>query len=44
MITIIIKRHILKHHNKRYNEDEKKGIEQIEFKKDIPYIMDLTFK
>ena len=29
---------------KIYNEDEKKGIEQIEFKKDIPYIMDLTFK
>lgn len=28
----------------KYNEDEANGIEQIIFKKDIPYIMDLTFK
>ena len=28
----------------RYNEDQTNGIEQIIFKKDIPYIMDLTFK
>ena len=28
----------------KYNEDEKNGIEQVIFKKDIPYIMDLTFK
>ena len=27
----------------RFNEDEKNGIEQIVFKKDMPYIMDLTF-
>ena len=28
----------------KYNEDQTNGIEQIIFKKDIPYIMDLTFK
>jgi hypothetical protein len=28
----------------RFNEDEKHGIEEIVFKQDIPYIMDLTFK
>jgi hypothetical protein len=28
----------------KYNEDEKNGLEQIVFKQDIPYIMDLTFK
>ena len=28
----------------RYNEDEKNGIELVVFKKDIPYIMDVTFK
>ena len=28
----------------RFNEDEKNGIEEIVFKQDIPYIMDLTFK
>ena len=28
----------------RFNEDEKNGIEEIIFKQDIPYIMDLTFK
>ena len=28
----------------KYNEDEKNGIELVVFKKDIPYIMDLTFK
>ena len=27
----------------RFNEDEKNGIEAIAFKKDMPYIMDLTF-
>jgi len=27
----------------RFNEDEKNGIETIAFKKDMPYIMDLTF-
>ena len=25
-----------------FNEDEKNGIEEIAFKKDMPYIMDLT--
>ena len=28
----------------KFNEDEKNGLEEIVFKKDIPYIMDLTFK
>jgi 2-C-methyl-D-erythritol 4-phosphate cytidylyltransferase len=28
----------------RFNEDETNGIEEIVFKQDIPYIMDLTFK
>ena len=28
----------------KYNEDQTNGIEQIIFKKDIPYIMDLSFK
>ena len=28
----------------RFNEDEKNGIEHVVLKKDIPYIMDLTFK
>ena len=27
----------------RFNEDEKNGIEEVAFKKDKPYIMDLTF-
>ena len=28
----------------KYNEDEANGLEEVELKKDIPYIMDLTFK
>ena len=28
----------------KYNQDQTNGLEQIIFKKDIPYIMDVTFK
>ena len=42
-LKISDKKKLVQYSVDRFNEDEKNGIEEIAFKKNMPYIMDLTF-